>query len=212
MENYILMADIVHSSKLNSKLLLDNFKENLILINKTFQKKLKTPLKISLGDEFQTVTKDLETIFEIIFLLDSLLLESSINYKLRYVIFFGEIDTDFAEDELMLGKGLSDARKQLEENKKKIDRYFIDLGNSKPKIDQQKLLNQCLLIYQNYYDNWKEKDKNIVLELLKNEDYKTVADIIKLDKSSVWRRKKSLNIREFSAMKEIILKLSTYVN
>lgn len=212
MENYILMADIVHSSKLNSKLLLHNFKENVILINKNFEKKLKTPLKISLGDEFQTVTKDLNGIFEIIFLVDNLLLESPVHYKLRYVIFLGEIDTDFGEDDLMLGKGLSDARKQLGENRRKIDRYFIHLGNSKPQIDQQNLLNQCLLIYQNYYDNWKQKDKKIVLELLKNEDYKKVAEIINLDKSSVWRRKKSLNIREFSAIKEIILKLSTHVN
>ena len=173
---------------------------------------LKTPLKISLGDEFQTVTKELKTIFEIIFLLDNLLLISPVKYKLRYVIFFGEIDTDFSDDELMLGKGLSEARKQLDENKRKTDRYFINLGNSKKEIDQQELLSRCLLIYQNYYDNWKEKDKNIVVELLKNEDYKMVAEIINLDRSSVWRRKKSLNIREFSAAKDIILKLSTNVD
>lgn len=52
-----------------------------------FKAKLKTPLKISLGDEFQTVTNDLETIFDIIFFIDHLLLDSPIYYKLRYVPF-----------------------------------------------------------------------------------------------------------------------------
>lgn len=87
MENYILMGDVVQSSKLDSKLLLGNFKEIVAVVNARFKAKLKTPLKISLGDEFQTVTNDLETIFDIIFFIDQLLLDSPIYYKLRYVPF-----------------------------------------------------------------------------------------------------------------------------
>lgn len=74
-----------------------------------------SPLTVSLGDEFQGVIKDMTSCFRIVFSLEEFIVEHSLSLKLRYVVNFGDIDTQISDRVAygMLGKGLSDARELL---------------------------------------------------------------------------------------------------
>jgi hypothetical protein len=160
-----------------------------------------------LGDEFQGVIDTVANNISIIFDFEEAIVEMECDFKLRYVLNFGEIDTKINEKVAyeMLGSGLTEARQYLANMKKEDHRFFVSLGKS-DKINHQ--TNNAFLVYQSIVDSWKEKDLKAVTSFLQYEDYKKVAEIINVDVSSAWRRKKSLSINEYNAMKEIILFLS----
>ncbi|MDR6759906.1 hypothetical protein J2Y38_000085 [Flavobacterium sp. 2755] len=201
----ILMADIIHSGRKDSKKLMEEFKELVLTINSKNKENLISPLTITLGDEFQGLINTMENGIKTIFNLEETILSNEYDFKLRYVLLFGEIETDINTKVAyeMLGNGLTEARKTLNNLKNKDSRFWIYLGsNEKIKEDY---LNKIFLIYQNFIDSWKEKDLKIVNEFLSYDDYKIVAKNVNIDQSNAWRRKKSLNIVEYKDIKKIIL-------
>ncbi len=65
-------------------------------------------------------------------------------------------------------------------------------------------MNLLFSIYQSIVDSWKPKEFKLVAEFLKEKDYKVVARKLKKDPSLMWRRKKSLKINEYIAVKKLI--------
>lgn len=202
----ILMADIIDSGHKNSNILIAQLKTLVSYINKKYKAELMSPLTITLGDEFQCVGYSMQTGLKIIFELEELIIEKEYDIKLRYVLLYGKIDTEINSRIAyeMLGDGLTNARKFITELKKDDRRiFFHDIKN-----ELSIIVNDALFIYQSFVDDWKPKDKISVNEFLKNDNYKIVANKIKTDPSSAWRRRKSLKIREYKAIKSIILKLT----
>ena len=131
-----------------------------------------------------------------------MIIKSNLAFKLRYVLNYGEIETPINPQKAhgMLGQGLTDSRKMLELEKQKEKRFLI-------KTDDKKLteqLNMAFNIYQSFIDNWKFKDFKIVSTFLEYKDYKKVAKILQKDQSSVWRRKKSLKMDEYTVAVNLI--------
>lgn len=200
------MADIIDSGHKNSNILIAQLKTLVSYINKKYKAELMSPLTITLGDEFQCVGYSMQTGLKIIFELEELIIEKEYDIKLRYVLLYGKIDTEINSRIAyeMLGDGLTNARKFITELKKDDRRiFFHDIKN-----ELSIIVNDALFIYQSFVDDWKPKDKISVNEFLKNDNYKIVANKIKTDPSSAWRRRKSLKIREYKAIKSIILKLT----
>jgi hypothetical protein len=206
MKNYILMADIIKSSKYNSNILIQEFKEISENINSKLKRHFYSPITITLGDEFQCVVKSLIKGIEVIFNFEEQILKYREKFKLRYVLNYGEIDTPINPDNAyeMLGIGLSAARETLGKLKKGKKRFFIKHENE----ELSKKLNLALFIYQSCINGWKEKDYVIVSSFIKNRDYKVVAKHLKKDVSLMWKREKSLKIKEYFAIKELILLLA----
>ncbi|WP_194976821.1 SatD family protein [Aquiflexum lacus] len=197
----ILMADIKGSSKVPAEKLMKQFRALVGKVNTDRKENIKSPLTITLGDEFQGVIDTFENGIKIIFELEEEIVSSEFDFKLRYVLLEGQIDTEINEDIAyqMLGSGLTSARKDLEELKKG-DRRFLIKSDKDPK---DVYLNKAFNIYQNFVDSWKEKA--LVKEFLNFDDYKIVAKHIGLDPSNAWRRKRSLNIVEYKDIKDLIL-------
>ncbi|GAB2633203.1 SatD family protein [Belliella aquatica] len=199
----ILMADVIASTKLNSDILMKQFRLLVDSINNNRHNQLKSPLTITLGDEFQGVIDTIENGIDIIFDMEELRIVHDFDFKLRYVLHEGQIDTEINKNIAyqMLGEGLTKARESLSILKKSNNRFLIQLE------DQAKsnALNKAFSIYQNVVDSWKKKDVALVKEFLKNDDYKVVAKIADIDPSNAWRRKNSLNIKIYKYCKEIIL-------
>lgn len=200
---WIIMADIVHSSGQDAKMLQAEFKSDVDEINTTFEKKILSPLTITLGDEFQGVVKDLKTCIEIIFAFeeDKLLVKPS--YELRFIVQRGAIDTEINPviAHGMLGEGLSKGRKNLENLKKTEDRYFFDT-QIKAKSDA---LNSAFRIYQEIYQNWeKPEERELAFLFMESNDYKYVAKKTGKTRSQMWKREKSLNISSYFAIKRVI--------
>jgi hypothetical protein len=66
-------------------------------------------------------------------------------------------------------------------------------------------LNNLFLIYEDYVDSWKKNDFEYVSAFLNNKNYKEVASLFNLNISSGWRREKSLKLKQYYTIKEMIL-------
>lgn len=200
----VLMADIQDSGLKNSINIMDFFRQIVDDSNAIFKKNIDSPLTITLGDEFQGVVKNVLNAIRIIYYIEEFIVKNNINFKLRYVINDGKIDTEInpVRSYEMLGQGLTDARQQLNELKKTKSRFFISLSNE-PK---SRILNESFIVYQGIIDGWNiKKDYELLTKFIDLEDYKKVALSINKDKSQVWKRNKNLNIDSYFAIKRVIL-------
>jgi hypothetical protein len=206
----ILMADIIKSSRKEPEKVMQQFKELVLTINKIKCDNLISPLTITLGDEFQGITDTMENGIKTIFALEELIIAKKYDLKLRYVLLLGKIETQINTKiaHEMLGEGLTRARRNLNLIKNKDSRFNIYLNESDNMTESY--LNNAFFIYQKFIDSWKEKDFEIVKEFLQSENYKTVAQNVNINPSNAWRRKKSLNIKEYNEIKKIIIFYSKF--
>jgi hypothetical protein len=202
MKQYILMADVIHSGQKKGHELMRDFKKISNSINLKLKNAFLSPITITLGDEFQSIVKSLVDGIEVIIKFEELIIKSNLTFKLRYVLNYGEIETPINPQKAhgMLGQGLTDSRKMLELEKQKEKRFLIKTDNKK--LTEQ--LNMAFNIYQSFIDNWKFKDFKIVSTFLEYNDYKKVAKVLQKDQSSVWRRKKSLKMDEYTVAVNLI--------
>lgn len=208
MEHYILMADIIDSGAKNNPRLMSDFKNLVSQANKVYKKSIISPLTITLGDEFQGLVSDLPSAIALLLYLDEQLIRNTFDFKLRYVLLLGNIETEINRKMAhgMLGSGLTRARQKLSELKTGNGRYHIRVNSRYENC----MLNNLFWVYQEFMDDWKAKDLHIVKAFLELEDYKQVAKSIKIDSSSAWRREKSLKIRAYHTIKDTILTFVSY--
>ncbi|MEO9484677.1 MAG: SatD family protein [Ekhidna sp.] len=202
MNRFILMADIVSSHEKDSKALMSDFQALVKWTNMIYGDSIESPLTITLGDEFQGIVSSASRGIDIILAMEEYILEEEFDFKLRYVLNEGEVETPINEDKAyeMLGPGLTDARKMLNEMKKENGRFLISIAAS----DQ---INKMMKITQHFIDGWHPKDRSTVSGFLQGHDYKALAKIQQKDDSSLWRRRKSLAIDEYLLCKELIHEL-----
>src|ERR1700679_127228 len=110
------MADIINSREADQLLLMNNFGEVVSAINVSNKENLLSPLTITLGDEFQGITKGLKEAISVILNIEENIIITGNTFKLRYVIVEGAIDTPINSSIAygMLGDGLTRARKHIQ--------------------------------------------------------------------------------------------------
>lgn len=207
--HFILMADIVDSRIKDQEQLMQHFKEVTSHLNKTNKNKLLSPLTITLGDEFQGVVKTLPFALDIILELEEQLIHKQLDFKLRYVLLEGEIETEINTDIAygMLGSGLTQAREALTEMKSSNSRFYFSIINE----TTSEALNHALIVYQSIVDSWRvEKDYFLVSEFLTLKDYKKVAEKLDKTRSQIWKREISLNMEGYIALKKVIKYIGEY--
>lgn len=205
MMNYILMADIIESSGKPGKKVMPEFKAIVEKANKAFSKEILSPLTITLGDEFQGVMRSLKGSLATVFFLEEEIIKSDLIFDLRYVVNYGAIETDLNPERSheMLGPGLSQARKLLEEIKHEGKKMLVNgLGRKDRK------LNLAFELYQSLKEEWSKKDVMEIGRFIELKDYKLVAKAVKKDASSVWRKEKTLRIKDYFRIKELISSLA----
>jgi SatD family (SatD) len=200
--NLILMADIIDSSERKAKALMKDFKEVVDSVNKQNKRDILSPLTITLGDEFQGIVRTQQSAIEIIFNLEAHLMALKKPFKLRYVVYEGEIQTQLNKQRAyeMLGPGLTDAREKLISLKSSRNRFHISFRDTA----LSEKLNLMFQIAQGIMDQWTDAQKKIALAFLEWNDYRKVAEKLKKDPTSIWRRKKSLMIDEFNSLKKLM--------
>ncbi len=204
---YIIMADVVHSGEHNGSQLMDSFKEIVNSVNSAYESEILSPLTITWGDEFQGVISSLEVGISIIFHLEEEMIHQGADYKLRYVLLYGEIETSINTTVAyeMLGSGLTDARKKIERLKSQNnERILISIPS-----DLRIPLNKSLLIYTRLIDGWKYSDFPLISAFIKAIGYKAVAENLGKDRSLMWRRSKSLRMDDYFDIKYVIDYLKT---
>lgn len=207
MKQFILMADIIDSGKKDSNLLMENFKTLIKEINNSNANDILSPLTITLGDECQGVIKDLSTSIRMILNIEENIIHNRYNFKLRYVLNEGEIETPINQKIAyeMLGNGLTEARFKLNNLKNDKFRFYISIQNKL----QNQILIDAFIIYENIVEKWNiNKDYESVSNFIKYEDYKIISNMMGKTRSLIWKREKSLNIESYNSIKNIIKNVS----
>lgn len=206
MDYPILMADIRSSRVLNGTELIKQFKMLVHSINKTKKHSLRSPLTITLGDEFQAVIDSIPESINLIIDIEELIIKKNLELKLRYVLNVGSIDTRINKNIAyeMLGSGLTEARETLSMLKKEENRFLVRTKNSQ--LDEQ--LNNAFIVYQSFVDDWRKRDYLAVRAFLNDMDYKDVAKLLGVNPTTAWRKKRSLRITQYQAIKSLILSLT----
>jgi hypothetical protein len=203
MKDYIiLMADIIGSRTGDQVQLIAHFKELVATINEKNKHRLVSPLTITLGDEFQGIIQSIADAVTIVLDLEEALIRSNANFKLRYVIVEGLIETPINAEIAygMMGDGLTRARKYLENIKKEDARFFIWLKDQA----QKNALNNLFIALQDLISGWNiERDHRLIMAFLAYRDYKRVAMELQKERSLMWKREKTLKINSYFALKEV---------
>jgi hypothetical protein len=165
------MADIINSSEHDQQKLMKNFKKIVSSTNQHNNEKLLSPLTITLGDECQGLSRTLSDSIEIIFELKRKAILSEPRFSLRFSCVYGEIDTPINKESAygMLGQGLTNARKLLNEKSRDQPNLQIDVQN--PLIEGL-LKNSFEILYLTETLNWVNKDKNIINDFIYSRDLK----------------------------------------
>lgn len=202
MKYYILMADIIESSRKESAPLLKDFSEICRHINKNLKNRFLSPITITLGDEFQSIVKSLKEGVDVLFAFEESLVHAHKGFKLRYVLNYGDIATPINRERAhgMMGRGLTETREMLAGGKKEGRRFIIK--DKAPR--RSEILNEAFFICRSFTDDWKLKDYHIVSAFLKHRDYKRVAEVLKKNRSLMWKRERSLKMNEYLAIKNLI--------
>ncbi|MBN2346168.1 MAG: hypothetical protein JXO51_07230 [Candidatus Aminicenantes bacterium] len=203
MKNYhIWMADIIQSRKKDGARVMKDFRELVSGIQNDFMGRFLSPPTVTLGDEFQSIVTSVQSGIEVIFALEELLIKRDAKFKLRHVLYYGPIDTKINPTIAygMLGGGLSEARDLLGRKKSKKIRFHFRLKDARLSDG----LGLAFTLYQSIVDAWRPKDYEILRQFWIDDDYKKVARRLKKDSSLIWRRKNSLRLHEYQAVKKLV--------
>lgn len=200
---YILMADVVNSGKKNSRILMKDFKEIVSVVKRKHRGKFLSPITITLGDEFQAIVDTLDTTISIIFSLEEEIIKAGTDIKLKYVVEYGDIDTDINSKIAyeMLGPALTNARNHLLESKKEKDRRVAFFLKDKKTGE---LLENLFFVTTSIADSWKRKDYPLIKEFIESESYRNIAKKLAKDPSQIWKRQKTLRTKQYIALKSSI--------
>lgn len=195
---HIFMGDVVASSTRNPTDLLGQFKGLIGEANKRYRPEILSPYTITLGDEFQGIAKSLKSIIETIFFLEEEIIRKQYTFKLHYVAHWGEVATRINRNIAyeMMGPGLATARTTLATKKRKRPRFVFLYGEPDSMI-----LNDLFLVVEDIVDRWKTRDFDLITDLVKSDSDAEVALQRKRDRTLVWRRRESLRVAEYKALK-----------
>lgn len=203
----ILMADMVGSGKQKQPAaVMRRFKELVEEVNNSPTIAVRSPLTITLGDEFQGVLKSPADGLRAILALEEGIRSATPDFTLRYVLHQGRIDTPITKANAhgMLGPGLSWARQALGELKTaRGDRFRFALQD---KVLSDRL-DDAFLLYQELVDGWKPRDRELIAAFLRHDDYRQVATELERDPALMWRRRRSLRMPAYAAIRRLILSL-----
>jgi len=203
MDHFIIMSDIKLAGKSGKDATQKELKILLSIINKLHKKHLITSLDMVIPGEFQGITNTLQGSLEMLFDIEECIIEHQMDFKLKHVLYHDVIETVQSKHLAYerLGFGLIDARERLQLIKKTDSRFLIVTNNEK----QSLTLNNLFFIYEDYLDSWKRPDYEYVSAFMNNRNYKEVAEQFGLNISSGWRREKSLKMKQYYTIKEMIL-------
>lgn len=196
------MGDVIRSSDYRPEKLGKSLKELVQSANKYLREKTLSPYTVTLGDEFQGVTKSLNSGIETLFYFEEERLAKKLKFKLHYVLHFGKIETEINEEISygMLGEGLTEAREKLTAKKRGRNRFNISLDDKE--LSQQ--LNRLFEVFDSITQKWKQGDFGLILDMIRNENDQEVGEKYGKDRSQIYRRRKTLMIHEYNLLKESI--------
>ena len=203
MEHFILMSAVRNLGSSSHVSIQKDLRNVIGVINKIHKKHFITSLDMVMANEFQGITNSLQGTLEMIFDIEECITENNLDFKLKHVLYHDTLESVQSKHTAYerLGFGLIDARQRLDLIKKTDCRFLIATSDEKTSL----YLNNLIMIYEDYLDSWKKGDFEYVKAFLNHMNYKEVAALFNINVSSGWRREKSLKMKQYYTVKEMIL-------
>jgi hypothetical protein len=206
-KQYILMGDVIGSSKLIAHQLRKDFMALVSLCNQKLAHDIISPYTVTLGDEFQGIGTSLQAVIKTIFHMEETILRNKLVFKIRYVAVLGDIDTPInrLKAHTMMGAGLTKARQILTDKRRGQPRFRFDI----PAPHTMTQLNRLFLVLDGLTGRWDIGDGPLILDMLANPHNGEVGAIHGKNRTQIWKRRKNLLVEEYRALKETIIELET---
>lgn len=213
-KNYVaVIGDIINSKELkNRDEVQEKLKKILLKINKEYEDNIASNFTITLGDEFQGLLKNRNSVIKAVSEIEMALMPVNI----RFGIGIGEINTriNLLNTSEIDGTAYHRARKMLTEIENKETQYtesisniMICSGEEKDTLDE--LFNSIFSVCTALKSKWTDRQKEIIFAYLSNDknQYKT-AEALQIGQSSV---NKSLNKSKFYTYKNALETIEKYL-
>ena len=203
---YILMGDIIGSSKYDARKLRNDFIGVVSSCNEELEQNIISPFTVTLGDEFQGIATSLDAVIKTIFYMEETILSRRLAFKIRYVAVYGVIDTPINQlkAHTMMGAGLTKARKILTDKRRGLPRIRFDLADAYT-MNQ---LNRLFLVLDGLTSRWDIGDGSLILDMLANTNNEEVGVAHGKNRTQIWKRRKNLLIEEYRALKDALMELA----
>ncbi|MEG0416691.1 MAG: SatD family protein [Erysipelothrix sp.] len=198
-----LIGDIINSKDYQNRNEVQNILSNKIgFLNDKYQKYLKSPITITLGDEFQCLIEDLGVCFLII---DELSLYLSLkNIELRFGIGVGTISTEIDENISIGADGPAywNAREAIEMIYRDHDHRNTSTYLKVEHESQELFLNSIIRLQDLIRNNWTVSQKEFVYKVITLFGYeqivpRTLVEVMNFSPSQVSNRLASTAIRQY---------------
>lgn len=196
---------MVGSTKYTPQALCHTFTQLVSSCNTDLGPGICSPYTVTLGDEFQGVAKSLESAVESIFYFEEAMLRRVLDYKLRYVLHYGIIDTPLNRRIAhgMMGAGLTRARQLLNQKRRARHRFLFELSDKH--LTNQ--LNRLFSVVASLTAQWRPKDYPLIVDMLANDSNEQVGAKHGKNRSQIWKRRRHLRIDEYNTLKQVIFDL-----
>jgi hypothetical protein len=167
-----LISDLVKSRDIKDReKLQQTLKKKLTAINALSKVNLVSPYTITLGDEFQAVYRNYESLFNDI----AAIIRAVYPCRLRFSISYGSLATKLNTKESigMDGPVFHSAREQLN-TLKKFDKTIIAVHTAE--VADIEIINQSLLMFAHEFERWNKTAVSSFVNLLNG---KTIKDIVR---------------------------------
>lgn len=185
---YILMGDIVDSRKKNVEFLWDKFNLVINSANERYESKILSHLEIKIGDEFQVVLKDINSLLSLINYLDVFL--SYYEIKCRFAIGYGEVygNINIKHANNMMGLGLTSTNELLSNKSLNLKyRFFIQDDMSK-----SFLLNAIGTLLSSFTEKRTHKQiEYLYYKLIENKSLDEIANLMNVTKRNIYHYEKT---------------------
>lgn len=203
-KNIIFMADVIDSSSKEPQYVANALKELVFNLNSVCSDAILSPMTITLGDEFQGVSTDLDGAVDTILYIENWFLTNNYLIDLRYVVYEGLIETPINTTSSygMLGSGLTEARKLL--TQKGRDREIAEFVLDDNKKAQ--LLNRLMIAMTGFRElPARQKKSQILSDLLfsKMSD-KDIAKKAGKSPSQIWKYRKNWHTESWASSISIL--------
>lgn len=202
---HVLMGDVTGSSQRNATDVAAMVRTVSAQANTRFADAILSPLTVTLGDEFQGVLGTAADTLKVLFFLRETVFKDNLA-PLHFSWVFGPIDTPINPKiaHEMIGPALTNARKMLTRKDRARPDIQVDLGNPR----QTALMNNVLFALSAIAADWKHKDAALITDLIEGVDISAVAKRHGRDTSSVYRRRETLMIAPYLALKDAATELA----
>jgi hypothetical protein len=202
---FIVMGDVIKSRRLDAARLQQQLTALLAACNKELKTDILSPYTTTLGDEFQGIAQSLHAVAASIFYLEERRIKDQLDFWLRYVAHYGEIQTPINPQVAygMMGPGLARARALLTDKRRGRPRFSFDLQDQRLAEN----LTRLFRVIDGLTSRWKRRDFPLIADMLSKTKNEEVGARHHKNRSQIWKRRRHLMIEEYRSTKAVIFDL-----